>query len=70
MTDTNQRQLGNTLWGQGQGTISVLGCRGDAGSGDPAYRGTSWASRCERTHTAIRFIRTPIRKIVLRNTPP
>ena len=42
MTDTNQRQLGNTLWQQGQGTISVLGCRGDAGSGDPAYRVTLW----------------------------
>ena len=39
MTDTNQRQLGNTLWQQGPGTISVLGCRGDAGSGDPAYKG-------------------------------
>ncbi len=30
MNDTNQRQLGSTLWQQGQGTIFILGWRGDA----------------------------------------
>ena len=39
MTDTNQRQLGNTLWQQGQGTIFVLGCRGGRRVGGPGLQG-------------------------------
>jgi hypothetical protein len=40
MTDTNQRQLGNTLWQQGQGTIFILGwLAGGRRVGGPGLQG-------------------------------